>query len=190
MGILYKLKSKVVSWFADIRFYKGGLILFGDSHYRVKGDDIRNILNNLQPGDVLLRKYDHYLGSRLISGYWSHASIYVGDNYIIHMLGEGITKEDILTFTRCDDVCILRCDDTNIVNSAISKALKYFESGIEYDYDFDSISTKKFYCTEFVDNIFNYPIRNKIGGKKVILPDDFLSCKLFKKILEIYGPKK
>lgn len=190
MSILYKIKSEIISWFADIRFYKGGLILFGESHYQVKGEDVRLILDALKPGDVLLRKYDHYLGSQLISGYWSHAAIYVGDDQVIHMLGEGINKEDILTFTRCDDICILRPKDEIIKTKAIENALAALDTKVEYDYDFDSVTSKRFYCTEFVDYIFNYPVRNRIGCDRAILPDHFLECSIFEKVLEVYGPKK
>lgn len=190
MSILYKIKSEIISWFADIRFYKGGLILFGESHYQVKGEDVRLILDTLEPGDVLLRKYDHYLGSRLISGYWSHAAIYVGDNQIIHMLGEGVSKEDILTFTRCDDICILRPKDKIIKAKAIETALEVFNNKVEYDYDFDSVSSERFYCTEFVDYLFGYYIRDSVVCGRAILPDHFLKHAVFEKVLEIYGPKK
>lgn len=190
MTTFYDIKSGVLSWFSDIRFYKGGIILFGDSYYDVKGEHARQVLNIIEPGDVLLRKYDHYLGSRLISGYWSHVAIYVGDEYyVIHMLGEGITKEDILTFTRCDDICVLRAKDKSLVAEAIINAKKNYELGIKYDYDF-KLSNSKFYCTEFVDSLFSYPVQEKIGKDKIVLPDHFLDCKLFEEKLTIYGPKK
>jgi len=85
----YNFKKWFLRWFSDIRLYKGGIIFFGDSHYDIKGKETREILDIIQPGDVFLRRYDHYLGSILIQGYWSHAGIYVGDNSVIHMIGKG-----------------------------------------------------------------------------------------------------
>ena len=169
----YTIKSKLLSFFSDIRIYPGGIIIAGDSHYDVKGPDMRKVLDCIQPGDILLRRYSHYLGSVLIKGHFSHAAIYVGDNNVIHMLGEGINKEDILTFMRCDDIAVLRHKKSNIVENAISKAYGFLVAGIEYDYDFDTSKPDKFYCTEFVDSCFNYVIRDN-QKDDYVLPDDFL----------------
>jgi uncharacterized protein YycO len=178
----YKIKSKLLSFFSDIRIYPGGIILAGDSHYKMKGLDMRAVLNNLQAGDIMLRRYSHYLGSVLIKGYFSHAAIYVGENNVIHMLGEGITEEDILTFMRCDDMAILRYRNASKVETAINRAKKLLKEGIDYDYNFDTESSSKFYCTEFVDSIFDYPIRDSNKDKKIILPDDYLDCLDFRLI--------
>lgn len=172
MNKIYAAKSSVISFIADIRFYKGGIILFGDSHYGIKGPHVRDIIDILEPGDVLLRRYAHYLGSVLTKGYWSHAAIYVGDNNVVHMLGDGISTEDILTFTRCDDVAILRSKDASLIQSAIEKANNYMAEGIAYDYNFDKLPDK-FYCTEFIWQCYDCPIIKDVG--KFILPDDLLN---------------
>ena len=78
----YNFKKWFLRFFSDIRLYKGGLIICGDSHYKIKGKETREILDIIQHGDVILRRYDHYLGSVLISGYYSHAAIYIGKNII------------------------------------------------------------------------------------------------------------
>ncbi len=182
----YTIKVKVISFFADIRFYNFGIILWGDSHYNLKGPHMRLILDLVEPGDILLRKYDHYLGSRLIKGFWSHAAVYVGDNQVVHMLGDGIVKEDILTFMRCDHVAILRCRDESLIPKAIDLAncqmgknlIARGTRGIKYDYDFEA-GDDKFYCTEFVSFCFGHPKFEKMG--KFILPDDFLHS-IFDKI--------
>lgn len=169
---LYNIKASVVSFIADIRLYKGGIILYGDSHYDVKGPHVRNIVDALEPGDILLRTYKHYLGSKLTKGYWSHAAMFVGGNDVIHMLGDGITKEDILTFTRCDDVAILRATEPELISIAIEKANFYMDKDIDYDYNFDK-KADKFYCTEFVWQCYGCPVIAGLG--KFILPDDFLN---------------
>lgn len=168
---LYTIKASIVNFIADIRLYKGGIILYGDSHYDIKGPTARKIIDALEPGDVLLRTYKHYLGSILTKGYWSHAAIYVGNNNVIHMLGDGITTEDILTFTRCDDIAILRSKDLELISIAIEKANSYMAEDIEYDYDFDK-KADKFYCTEFIWQCYSCPIIEDVG--RFILPDDFL----------------
>jgi hypothetical protein len=178
--LFYKMKSKVISFLADIRIYWFGFILFGQSSYKIKGPHMRHIINTLEPGDILLRRYDHYLGSVAVSGYFSHAAIYVGDNRIIHMLGDGVCEEDILTFMRCDDIAILRESSQVTKESAIEKAENFLVSGVEYDFDFDNDTVNRMYCTEFIDNCFGYPVKCMKGANKKILPDDFLDVKSFR----------
>jgi hypothetical protein len=183
----YNFKKAVVSWAADIRLYPGGIILFGDSHYHLKGPEMRKILEAVQPGDVLLRRYSHYIGSVTIPGYWSHAAIYVGNDYwIIHMLGEGITKEDILTFLRCDDACVLRCKNKDAIQPAIDKAYEQLEKGTQYDYDFDTDNADKLYCTELIEYCFDGPMRGTRGFFEVksILPDEIYKCSVFEVVWE------
>ena len=176
MSLWYKFKRWFLSWSADIRIYPGGIILFGDSHYHLKGDDMREILNVLEPGDILLRRYSHYLGSVLVPGYFSHAAVYVGDDQVIHILGEGITKEDILVFMRCDDMAVLRCTEPDRRDKVISRAWDQLAKGVEYDYDFDTDDSSKFYCTEFVEYCLGYPTRERSMFEiKQILPDSFMA---------------
>lgn len=179
MGTLYDIKAAVISWFADIRIYKGGFVLFGESSYQLKGNEMREILNLIQPGDILLRRYSHYIGSLMVPGYFSHAAIYVGDNKIIHMLGEGITKEDILIFLRCDDIALLRAKTPEFIQSILHKAELYFEQGIKYDYNFNTKDGKKFYCTEFVDSCADNIVLKSLKKRKTTMPDDFLNETLF-----------
>jgi hypothetical protein len=51
--------------------------------------------------------------------------------------------------------------------------------GVEYDFDFNTKSPKRFYCTELVDNCFEYPIRKTLKKGEYILPDDFLTSKFY-----------
>jgi hypothetical protein len=179
--IFYNVKKAVVAWGADIRFYNGGLILWGSSYYNIKGSDMRKVLDTVKPGDIFLRKYDHYLGSVMIKGFWSHAAVFVGDNTVIHMLAHGITSEDILTFLRCDHIMILRAKDSHMASRICARAKELASREIEYDYDFDSTDTGKLYCTEFVDVCADGVIRACTKGD-IILPDDFLKCSSLEKI--------
>jgi hypothetical protein len=175
MGFIYNTKKAVLSWFSDIRIYRGGIILFGDSHYDIKGKHTREVIDAVKAGDILVRRYDHYLGSILIPGYWSHGAIYTGDNNVIHMLGDGITKEDILTFLRCDDVALLRHKDDSVAIKASEIAKKSFIDGYSYDYDFDIKDNKAFYCTEFVDYCYEYIFRDSLSSASdILMPDDLL----------------
>lgn len=183
MEFLYKVKAKTINFFSDIRVYKGGIVLFGASSYRIKGNHMRDIINTVQPGDVLLRRYDSYLGTFFIPGYFSHAAIYEGRDNVLHMMGDGIVSEDILTFMRCDDIRILRSTDSEEeIKYAVINAMLSYNFGVEYDFNFDADCPKKFYCTEFVDNCFGHPVRIMLGSGKKILPDDFLKTDYFKTV--------
>ena len=172
--MLYEIKSKLIKWFGDIQVFKFPFfIITGHTTYKIKGTHQREILSVLQPGDVFLRRYDSYLSGLMIPGYFTHAAIYVDDNQIIHLLGDGICKEDILTFLRCDNVVLLRHKDKSVIDEAIKKAYNQLEKKVEYDYDFNTNSPDKFYCTEFVDFCFDYPVKPFIEHG-CILPDDFL----------------
>lgn len=181
--LLYKLKSGIVGWFGDIKVYKYPMfILCGHTSYKIKGHHVREIIDILKPGDILLRRYDHYLSGLMIPGYFTHGSIFVGDDQIIHLLGDGICKEDPLVFTRCDDIVIIRCTDETLVKEAIKRAHEQFEKDVEYDFDFETDKADRFYCTEFIAYCFVYPRMRRIR-EGLILPDDFLTA-------PTYGPYK
>lgn len=182
-NLLYKIKSKIIAFLSDIRIYKGGFILFGDSSYKINGRHMRRILSLVRPGDILLRRYSNYLGSIVIPGYFSHASILVDECTVVHMLGDGVTKEDILTFMRCDDLMILRIRDGSKVNSAIAMAYNILYKCIKYDYNFDNLP-KRMYCTEFVDICYGNIIRKKIGSNNVITPDALIDHNFYDIIWE------
>ena len=167
-----------VNFFGNIRVYKFGIVILGETSYHIKGPDIRKILELLQPGDVLLRRYDHYLGGLSIPGYWTHAAQYIGDNEIIHMLGDGICKEDILTFLRADHICILRCKEKELIPYAIEKSKEFYEQNIAYDYQFKT-DNKDLYCSELI--YINFQKHKSIIFDKYVLPDD-IYCKLFNRI--------
>jgi len=177
--MFYEIKSKIIAWFGDIQIFKYPFfILFGHNAYKIKGTDQREILDIIKPGDVFLRRYDHYISGLMIPGYFTHAAMYVGDNQMIHVLGKGMCKEDILTFLRCDNVVVLRFKDPLMVENAIKNAYEQLEKKVEYDFDFDTDSPEKFYCTELVDFCYGYPVKATITHK-TILPDDFLESGKF-----------
>lgn len=178
-NLFYRMKSKFMAWFSDIRLYPLGLVLYGKTSYQIKGTDIRFILNMIKPGDVLLRRYNHFIGSMLVPGHFSHVGLYVGDNSVYHMTFTGIVKEDILTFTRCDSMCLLR-PYRGDVNQAISIANEYLVKEIPYDFNFES-TLDRMYCTELIDKAYDSPVGRYNYGE-VIMPDEFMECGFFEVI--------
>ena len=91
-------------------------------------------MEQLQPGDILLRGYDKYLSGVFIPGYFSHAGMYLGEvseadsafcapefvagdatgffrpgkKMVVHALAKGVFMEDIIDFCRCDRLMVVR----------------------------------------------------------------------------------
>jgi hypothetical protein len=173
----------IVNFFGGIRFYWFGFILWGDSHIKIKGPHMRQILDNAKPGDLILRRFDNYLSSWFIKGRFSHIGLYVGDNYVIHVGGHGILKEDILTFVRADDAAILRPVDIETVEPAIKCAYEQLAKDVDYDFLFDSNSPEHFYCSEFTDYCYGSILKHTVSGD-IVYPDDYLKSSRYQLIWE------
>lgn len=154
-------------------------ILWGPTSYKVKGHHARNVIDKLEVGDIILRRYDHYVTSWVIPGWWKHVGIYVGDNKIIHADTRGVLEEDILTYLRTDYVCVMRAPENyqDLAKKEIPDRARV-HLGKPYDFEFATNNDERFYCTELVKKCFfdYYDIKFKIKdkgffGKGAIIPD-------------------
>ena len=123
--------EKVLTIFGDIKVFRWPFfVLYDPGSYRVKGEAMREAMNLVRPGDILVRGYLNYLDGYFIPGYFSHAGLYLGEvtpehipgeklelarkgfrtgeQMVIHSMAEGIFMEDFLNFMRCDFVGVLR----------------------------------------------------------------------------------
>lgn len=131
-----KLYDQFVTILGDIKIFRYPFwLVYDPGSYRIKGPESRQIQGALQPGDILLRRYEGYLDGRIIGGAFSHAALYVGQitesdlveappegrtsrhfqtgpEMVSHSTAEGVHLEDILTFVRCDGVAVLRLPRT------------------------------------------------------------------------------
>jgi hypothetical protein len=150
MSILNKIYRKSLLMFGDIKIFPWPMfILYHPEGYGMRGEDVRNVLNIIEEGDMVLRGYNHYLDGYFIPGQFSHAGYYAGDNMIIHSMGEGVMKEDIINFCRCDYMAIMRFRD--VTKSDIYTATVNAENliGLAYDFEFEH-EDDEYYCTEMV----------------------------------------
>ncbi|HYY58660.1 MAG TPA: hypothetical protein VE842_15105, partial [Pyrinomonadaceae bacterium] len=128
--------------FGDLKVFRWPLFfLYDPGSYLVKGKDMREVINIVRPGDILVRGYVNYLDGYFIPGYFSHAGLYLGhvdaeylksiwsdderyapldevlekchagEQMVIHSMAEGVFMEDLLNFCRCDHMMILRFPD-------------------------------------------------------------------------------
>lgn len=178
MKIVDKFTRSFLTFFGDIKVFKFPFfIVYDPGSYLVKGEDIRNVINTIQPGDIVLRGYKNYLDGYFIPGFFSHAGLYVGkvvdsdkqfvkegeekefktgEQMVVHSMAEGVFMEDIINFCRCDYMIILRRNPS--IESEAAKAYtfaKVFETALQnlgkgYDFKFDFVDFTNLSCTEFV----------------------------------------
>ena len=190
MNIFKSIKNTFLRILGDIKVYLFPMfIVYDPSTYRIKGTHTREAINTLLPGDIILRKYVNYLDGFFIPGTYSHSSIYIGGNKIIHAIAEGIEEIDVIDFLRCDGFCILRQESPCLAAKAVETAKSLL--GKQYDFDFKD-GNNSYYCHELTANC--YPdlgikkSKTRILGFRVkdrYLADSFLECDKFQKILEI-----
>ncbi len=124
------VRDRLLTVFGDIKVFRHPLwIVYDPGGYRVKGRDMRALLDLLKPGDILVRGFTAYLDGKVIPGYFSHAGLYLGETtpadlahvpekardrfvtgkqVMIHAIAEGVLMEDVLDFGRCDRLAVLR----------------------------------------------------------------------------------
>jgi hypothetical protein len=130
------LMERFLTIFGDLKVYRWPMfMLYQPLGYQVKGEDIREVLESVRPGDILVRGYRDYLDGHFIPGYFSHVGLYLGalteadrppgseanpsrnkpqagfrggKQMMIHALAEGVILEDIINFCRCDYMAVLR----------------------------------------------------------------------------------
>lgn len=212
--MMKKIWNTFLRIFGDIKVYNYPFFLVYDpGSYKIKGKEVRKILEIIKPGDILVRGYSNYLDGRFIPGFFSHVGLFVGDTTdidiknlknntyfysssqaVIHSMAEGVFMEDILDFTRCDYICILRRNinleqnidiDNDFKQNVLPNALNNLGKGYDFDFDFSDLGNMS--CTEFVfDSCKNFIDLYNVKIKKhsmlflkrmSIIPDDFITDK-------------
>ena len=191
----YELKSKFLTQFGNIKVYKFPMFMVYDpSTFDMTGQKILKVLDILQPGDVILRGYRHYLDGMFIPGDYSHGAIYVGDNTIVHAVAEGVSYIDVVEFCMCDRICILRPKSHQA--EAISAAKKLVADNVPYDFGFKR-GASALYCFELCAecyNAFNVQLETVkalfgLLKKKVYTAESLLKCESFTRVFE-FNPKR
>lgn len=150
MGLVSKIKKGFLNFVGNSYVYPKPMFYhYKPDIHKVKGFEIRQVLDILQPGDVLLRRYDGYLNSVFTPGFWSHAGLFAGNGKVIHAVGVGVVEEDILDFCRTDSVAVGRMKKGDPIK-AVEIAQQMVEDKIGYDYEFKD-ENGTVYCTEMVN---------------------------------------
>ena len=178
------LPKSVLNFVAKVHLSRRPLwITYNPILHKLKGHEIRRILDVLQKGDILLRRWDGYLNTILTPGFWAHAGLYAGGDQAIHALGDGVIKEDILNFCRADSLAVMRVKGGD-PDAAIRRAHEVL--GKPYDYEFEG-NDDQYYCTELCDVCYGALFADDyttVAGNSVLTPDGLRNSPKLDLVLE------
>ena len=140
-------------------------VIYDPSEYTMDGNYIQKALDILEPGDVILRGYDHYADGYFIDDplKYSHGAIYIGGHKIIHAVAAGVSEIHAIDFMECDRICILR--PSKYKQNAIRMAKKFAKENIPYDFWYKS-GNSALYCYEMVAACYSKLNIQKLKFKK------------------------
>lgn len=166
---------------------------------KVDGARMFKVMSVLQPGDILMRGWRHYLNGKFIPGDYSHGGLYAGDNTVIHAVPEGVVPCNLLDFINADRICILRPVNPNIAPAALALAKDFADRKTPYDFKMTE-GQDALYCFELCAECYKFSTDIKkvqpslFGGlikrrEPAWLSASFLSSNDFFKVFE-FNPDK
>lgn len=160
---------------------------------------LKNMLAQLQPGDILIEKTPFTLTDKSIPGHFGHAAIYIGTadqlremnaldlpivqknlakinegRGVVEALRNGVQLNKLQDFMNVDDVAILRPKNLTLADRLEAVELALGNLGKKYDFNFDVNTTDTIVCSELV--YIAYPqvdfVTKNVLGSFAITPDD------------------
>jgi uncharacterized protein YycO len=153
--LLYAIWSKLLTAFGDVKVFKFPMFfVFDPDDFQITGEKTLEIMDILEPGDIILRGYNRYLDGKFIPDplKFSHGALYIGNNRIIHAVAEGVSETNTVEFTRCDRIAIFRPKKGQ--RKAISTAKKFLKDAVPYDFGF-SKGVSAIYCFELCGECYD-----------------------------------
>ena len=185
MNLWYKIQSKIFTFIGDIKW--AGILhpfwfIFNAKNYQLKGEHYFKVQSLIQPGDILIRRFEGYVDKWLIPGYFNHGGIYFGkkNEQVIHAISDGVIVETLVDFMRADHCIVLR-PPKDMIDNALEKANSIV--GAAYDFNFDFEDSRTFSCTEVVDYCYPGIIQPKRRfGRMTVVADDIVACDQLKTV--------
>jgi hypothetical protein len=172
--IKYNISKFIIKLFGDVQFFPAPMfcLFWGNTQYKVKGKEAREIIDDLQRGDIILTRFDRYVSSWFIPGYYTHVALYIGDNKVIHAVTKGVLEEDILSLLRTDHVCVLRFKEIDPITVRVATNTAITLVGRDYDFLFESNDASSLYCSEIVKKVYSGYFHD-LGVDEAISPDEY-----------------
>jgi hypothetical protein len=167
----------IFDYIAEIQVVKYPLfIVFGNTDYKVKAEETREVLSLIRPGDLILRRFNNRVTNIPIPGYFSHVAIVEDRGNVIHAVSDGVIRTDILDYVRTDSLAIVR--PKTEAHSTKCVVLAREAIGKPYDYIFDSDDRRAFYCSELAMHCLpdivpkRQQVRDKVPPNKLMELED------------------
>lgn len=177
----YKIQKALFRFVGDIKwhgFSRPFWFTINAKTFRLKGKHYRSVEHIIQPGDILIRRFEGYVDKWFIPGFWNHAGIYCGkvnnkDYQVIHAISDGVVVDDLIDFMKTDHLIVLRAP-ARLREKTIERAKATI--GSDYDFAFEFGNSLRFSCTELI----SYCYREIIKGKKrfwryTVIADDIIN---------------
>lgn len=109
----------------------------------------RQLLELMQPGDVLVTRKEHCFTNYFLPGYWPHVALYIGDSQVIEALADGVRLRSVDSPFAVDSIAVIRPQlSPDEISTAVERAHNHV--GKPYDFDFDFTRADRMVCTEVI----------------------------------------
>ncbi len=184
--LFYIIQKSLFRFIGDIKWH--GILhpfwfTINAKTFQLKGKHYRDLSNVVQPGDIIIRRFEGYVDKWLIPGWFNHAGIYIGEidgknHKIIHAISDGVVVDDLIDFMRTDHMIVLRAPE-GLQEEAIKRAKAAM--GSDYDFAFDFSEKLRFSCTELVSHCYPGRIKGKKRfGRMTVVADDIVNAQKLK----------
>lgn len=194
--LLYKVWSKFLTFFGDIKIFRFPMfVVYDPDYFQMTGEKILEVMEMLEPGDIILRGYNHYLDGCFINGDYSHGAIYIGDGTIVHAVAPKVCKINAVEFMECDRIAVYR--PKKYRRGAVRIAKGFLRDEIGYDFAFDAKDSSSLFCFELAAKCYpkidipTYTVSKFFGlvKKDVYLAKSFAEAEGVDRVFE-FNPKK
>ena len=129
-----------------------GDVMLATKPPKTKAANILIMLQSIQPGDIICRKYLYYLDSIFIPGEYSHSGLVVDKHTMIHAIAEGVSTIHPVDYIKDTDGFVImrpKYETPEKCKAAIAKAQWHFFNKTQYDFTFQN-TTNRMYCHELI----------------------------------------
>jgi len=171
------------------------------------------MIDVLQPGDILITRHDTAFTNLFIPGFWPHAALYVGtveqrnsmnitipsttaekwngQTCILEALKDGVRFRPITETLAVDNFVVLRTNlDASQIKAGIERVVRH--EGKLYNFDFDFFSSERLVCSEVVYRAFDgigelsFPLTER-AGRHTLSPEDLINFAMQNDNLRVVG---
>lgn len=173
----------VIIWFSKIAaplylHNRFPFVIYKPPHFKLSGYSISELMESLQPGDIIFTRTDGFFSNFVINGFWTHAVYYIGNNEVVHATTKGVIRAHVLSVLTNDNVAVCRMNGiTQLQNAeAICNAVNLATLGIKYDWNFGK-DNGMIYCSELIQVLFQSIVKGIFKDDDIFTPQELYNHK-------------